>query len=133
MAYATYEEFNTRYTTKIDAVEVRSHFLPFASAQLDAMLAPWFTVPFSSNNLTAKDVALDLTYLLILQRSKEAGDRKDLAQRIEARIHSLRDGREAMLTTSGEALVAAHTTDEVWSNTRDIPPLFELSPPFRGE
>jgi len=36
--------------------------VPFAIAELHARLAPGFTVPFSDNNMTAKDLAIDLTF-----------------------------------------------------------------------
>ena len=126
MAYASLEDFSTRYTTKLSDAEVNSHYLAFASARLDSLLAPSFTVPFSANNLTARDLTIDLAYLLILQRSKEAGDSEALKAGIEARVKALRDGKEAMLTDGGDTLLAVETNAEVWSNNQRMSPLFQL-------
>jgi len=60
MAYSTFEEFSARYPTRLAEAEVNSHYLAPAAQRLDAMLAGWFSVPFSSTNLTAKDLSIDL-------------------------------------------------------------------------
>jgi len=124
--YATYTDFNTRYSTKLDAAEIASHYLPFASARLDSMLAPFFTVPFSSNNVTARDLAVDLAYLLVLQRSREKGDGEELRSRTMERIQALAEGREAMLTDSGQPIYAASQGGVVWSNTARYRTIFSL-------
>ncbi len=126
MPYATAAEFGARYVTKLTDAEISSHFLPFASTRLDAMLAPSFTVPFSDNNLAAKDLTIDLSYLLILQRSKEPKDLQSLQERIEGRIIALAEGREAMMTDSGEAIFAESALGDVWSSTSTGKPIFCL-------
>lgn len=126
MNYADAQEFSGRYTTKLSDAEISSHFLPFASARLEAMLAPYFTVPFSANNLAAKDLTIDLAYLLILQRSKDSKDYEALKEKSEARINALAEGAEAMITTSGEALYASPAGADVWSNTSGGRQVFDL-------
>ena len=65
--YCTSSDCIARYNrlSKIDSAqtEIDSHFISFAENELDGLLSPKFTVPFSSNNVTAKDLAIDLTYL----------------------------------------------------------------------
>ena len=133
MIYATYSEFTSRYGTKLTAAEIGSHYLPFASGRLEGLLGACFTVPFSSNNLTAKDLTIDLAYLLILQRSKEPEDHEALSQRITGRIDALSLGTEAMVTTSGEALLASQARQVVWSNTGRYKTVFDLRDSERQE
>ena len=126
MAYATYTEFQERYPTKLTEAEVTSHFLHHASVRLETMLAPYFTLPFSANNLTAKDITLDLAYLLILQRSKDPRDAESLSQGIKGRIEGLRNGTEAMTTTSGDTVYSNTGLGEIWSTTQDFKPIFDM-------
>ena len=126
MSYATFSEFTARYATKLTEAEVTSHYLPFATGRLEGLLGAYFSVPFSSNNLTAKDLTIDLAYLLVLQRSREPGDHEALKGRISDRIAALSQGAEAMMTTSGEALTASPAGDTVWSNTGRYKTVFDL-------
>jgi hypothetical protein len=126
MVYATYSDFNARYATRLTEAEVNSHVLPYASWRLEALLAPAFTVPFSDNNLTARDLTIDLAYLLVLQRSKEPKERQALEQAVLARVQGLSQGREAMVTTSGGALYAAPQQEVVWSSTGRYRTIFDL-------
>ena len=114
MSYATYSDFNTRYATRMEPAEVESHYLPFATARLDSALAGAFAVPFSSNNLTARDLTLDLAYLLMLQRNREQGDRTALEESLQRRLSDLREGREAMLSDSGDSLFSSKAASTVW-------------------
>jgi hypothetical protein len=125
MAYATFDEFAARYPTRLGAAEVTSHFLAPAAQRLDAMLAGWFSAPFSENNLTAKDLSIDLAQVLLLQRSKDPRDWQPLAAHLERRIVDLREGREAMITVSGEAMHRV-PHGSVWSSTQDFKPIFDL-------
>jgi hypothetical protein len=125
MIYATFSEFNARYTTKLTPDDVSSHLLPYASARLDAALASCFAVPLSADNLTAKDLTLDLAYLLLLQRSKAPAEAAVLAKSVAERIAALTSGQAAMMTTSGQALYAAGVGNAVWSAPGDGP-VFDL-------
>ena len=131
MVYATFSDFNARYATKLEEAVVTSHYLPFSSARLDGMLAPYFTVPFSANNITARDLSIDLAYLLILQRSKEPEDYEAFNRAVETRLTALAKGEEAMVTNSGEVLFADNSVEEVWSNTAPFKPVFDLRESFR--
>ena len=126
MPYATYDEFAARYPTRLTSAEVNSHVLPHAAARLEQRLARAFTVSFSDNNRTAADLTMDLAYLLILQRSKAPQEAEGLRAAVEARLDALADGREAMITTSGEALYAAPLEGDIWSNTTGYRPVFGL-------
>ena len=132
MVYATFSDFNARYATRLAAEEVTSHYLPYAAARLEGLLGPYFSVPFSSDNVSARDLTIDLAYLLLLQRSKEPGDARPLAASLRARLEALAAGREAMITASGGALLAATAQGGVWGSTAGADPLLPLVAPWGG-
>jgi len=129
MVYATLAQFGERYQTRLPDSELNSHHLLFASARLDSLLAPYFSVPFSANNATARDLAIDLAYLLILQRTKAPADAAPLSAAVEGRLAALAERRAAMMTDSGEALFADSARQEVWSDTSGARPVFDLGDP----
>jgi len=63
--------------------------------------------------------------VLLLQRSKDPRDWQALAAQVERRVTDLREGREAMIASTGEALHRS-TAGGLWSSTRDFKPLFDL-------
>jgi hypothetical protein len=129
MSYATFSDFAARYATRLSADEVGSDYLPYAAARLEGWLAPYFTVPFSNNNVTARDLTIDLAYLLLLQRSKEPRDAQPLAAAVQARLDGLAAGREAMITSSGDALFADVARGGVWGSTAGADPRLGLRAP----
>lgn len=100
---------------------IESAYLAPAEAELDARMAPYFPVPFSSNNLTAKDLVIDMTVLRmgIYKESMEV-----LRESVDARIKSLIDGTMFMVTTSGT--VAAQPSSGVYSTTAAYHPVFGM-------
>jgi phage gp36-like protein len=120
MSYATYSDFTARYATRLEPAELTSHYLTYAAARLDGLLGAHFTVPFSANNVTARDLTIDLAYLLILQRSRESGDTGPLGAAVAGRLTALAAGREAMVTASGETLFARAAAGGVWSSTAGV-------------
>ena len=126
MSYATYSDFNTRYATRMSEAEINSHYLPYASARLESLLGGAFTVPFSSNNLTARDLTMELGYLMVLRRGKGPQDYQAFADTLAAQLGDLRDGRQPMITTSGEALFAQPIGEDIWSSTARYHTVFDL-------
>lgn len=122
MTYATYSDFCARYATKLGEAEVTSHLLPYAAARLEGALGPYFALPFAPDNLTARDLTLDLAYLLVLQRSKEPREAAALAAAVEARLAALAQGRAAMVTAAGGLLYAQAAPPAVWA--QGAPPVF---------
>ena len=126
MIYATYSDFAARYATKLTEGEVNSHHLPFASTRLEGRLGPYFTVPFSLNNQTARDLTIDLAYLLVLQRSRDEADSEVMQRSLETRLAALVNGEQAMVTTSGETIFAHSARPVVWSTTARYRTVFDL-------
>ncbi len=124
MLYATATQFKERYTTRLSDEELNNHYLPHASARLEAMLAPWTSIPLGQNNLTASDLTIDLAYLLILQRSKDEKAIQPLQQDIHQRIEAISQGRQAMVLENGELLWTQSHQQQVWSSTSNQKPIF---------
>lgn len=100
-AIRKYPELGTN--TKRDSAEVDSYHVPFAVANLESALSGYFTVPFSSNNLTAVDLAVDLLYhRLTLGKTDKA---KDVYDRAMKKIECLKNGDEGMVLVDGTFLM----------------------------
>jgi hypothetical protein len=107
-----------------DAIKMEStHILP-AENEVDARLAPAYTVPFSSNNATAADLAIQLVYL-------RAGFLKEdnwtnYKGYIDERFERLLDGSEAMLTSSGDVISSQDAT-VAYHTHEGYKPVFDLT------
>lgn len=117
--YIKWDDVTNRYRmvgNGLDATQVGSSFIPYAESFIEGKLAKKFTVPFSDNNLTVKDLCIDVVYIkagnLKLEESKEL--KKDINDRIAA----LLDEEEFMITTSGD-IITASIDGTVWSNTQN--------------
>lgn len=128
MPLIDWSDINRRYpeTLKLaDATTADSSWVPFAIAELHARLAPGFTVPFSTNNMTAKDLAIDLTFAKVY-RFKDVEKADSVMTYVGAQIDMLLAGGLQMITTSADVLVAAGGT--VTLAGADHHPIFGVGP-----
>jgi hypothetical protein len=107
-----------------DATKMENTHIVPAEGEVDARLAPVFTTPFSSDNVTARDLAIQLVYL-------RAGFLKDdnwvnFKNYVDERFDRLVDGSEAMLTSSGDVLSSQDTT-EAYHTHEGYKPIFDLT------
>lgn len=113
-----YKKFNSLGA----ADEVNSHYIYYAERELDARLGTHFTTPFSSDNITAKD----LTLMLVNVRYHEDTDDKKakrLREAIEKKFDNLINGVTQMITTtSGNTIIA--NGSPVYSSTEPYTPTF---------
>jgi len=126
--YIDWDDITDRYSvlTKgnyAGSAEVDSAHIVYAENELDALLASTFTVPFSSNNLTAKDLSIDLTYCRV--GNFKISERKEFKEEIMEKINMLKNGEMSMITDSGDVLTTTGTT-QAWSSTEDYHPVFGL-------
>lgn len=105
-----------------DANELKDHYINYAEAEINGRLSNAFTVPFSDNNLTVKELAIDLSYAKSLRGRNEKFS-KPVRDGVDERIKRLLDGSEVMITTSGDAVVAS--VAQAWSNTESYQPAFD--------
>lgn len=126
--YINWDDVTDRYSvlTKgsyAGADEVDSAHVVYAENELDALLASAYTVPFSSNNMTAKDLSIDLTYCRV--GNFKIKERKEFKEMIMDKINMLKNGEMSMITDSGDILATGGSTP-VWSSTEDYHPVFGL-------
>jgi len=99
--------------------------IDLAEAAVNARLASQYTTPFSNNNLTAKDLVIDMVYVQnnLTRQPEKAQALKDY---LDERFKALLNGSAEMLTSSGTVALVA-IGDTVWSSTEDYPPTFGMS------
>ena len=98
--YATAKEVIERYEALNGYGEslLNSAYLMYAENYIDERLGGSFTVPFSSNNITVKDLTIDVTFMRAANM-KEA-ERTSFSNLIEKRIDNLILGKTRMTTSS---------------------------------
>lgn len=103
------------------AATLEAAYLVPAEAEVDARLGSRFTVPFSSNNITVKDLVIDMTMLRMgTYKERDEQLRKD----VDARIKALLDGTMIMVDSAGAAL--AYPASGVINTTADYHPTFGM-------
>lgn len=107
------------------ASEIGSAYIGYVEFEIDGMLASHFTVPFSNNNVTIKDLCIDRVYA-------KAGNLKIkevnmLNADIMATIDRLKMGSQVMMNTAGEAIFPS-IGDTIFSTTEDYNPVFGMGP-----
>lgn len=128
MPLINWADVNRRYPETLkhaDATNADSSWVPFAIAELHARLAPRFTVPFSDNNMTAKDLAIDLTFAR-LYRYKDDEKAAAVTSYVAKQLDMLLAGTMSMLTSSGDLISATGGT--VFSTTEDYHPVHGMGP-----
>lgn len=122
--YTTPDEIKARYPllTSLGDALVTSHHILMAEAEINGLLSSGFTVPFSDNVLTVKDLTQQLVYLRAAN-SKVADAEKMYVTWLE-RVERIRGGGEALVTTSGDLLNS--TAGGITSTTDDYRPTFGM-------
>jgi len=105
------------------AEQVNSYHIPYAIAEMEAALGKMYTVPFSSNNTLAKDIAMRLTYARIGTGSTEA--REQSREQAWDIIEKLLTGKMSMVDGDGAALI----TEAPWFETDSYTPVFTRDDP----
>jgi hypothetical protein len=98
------------------ADEVSSAFIAYAEASVDGLLAGQYTVPFSSNNLTAKDLSIDYTYWMTGRFKLE--DALSVYSSFHATIAMLKNGDQMMIVGSGSQISAGDANSGIYSSTQ---------------
>ena len=131
ITYATYSEYAAIYnlTARITVSEVEDHWLPHGALMVNEFLGKCFTIPFSDNNETAKDLNIHFAFLGILERTRNQNDSQELSESLMMRVENICKGNAPMITTSGEALFPdADISNRLdgWSNTQEYKNTFDM-------
>jgi len=128
MGILTFAAIVARYpivSTVGSAADVTSAWVVYAENDINARLGNAFTVPFSSNNLTALDLMID-NFWLRYQRSNNSDLSKTLKEDMDERIKRLTSGTDQMLLVDGTVLNASAGIGDPWSNTQNYEPVFGM-------
>ena len=130
--YIDWEDVVARYPSINNvggAAEVGSVWIGPVEFQLEAMLSPQYSAPFSSNNETVKDLLIELTYIRVGNLKVEEAEsyRKMFMERIER----IKMGTEGMVTTSGDLVGSVGET--IWSSTENYNSVFDVDPAIEWE
>lgn len=121
---ARYDELSK--LPNVSSASIQENLMQMAEAGISGRLGGSFTTPFSSNNLTAKDLIVDMLYVQV-NMTRQPEKAKALLDTVDSRIAALLSGSSVMLTTSGTVALTS-VGDTVWSSTEDYPLTFGVSP-----
>ncbi len=128
--YINWSDVVARYPLVEDiggAVEVDSVFIAYAEYHVDEMLGSKFTVPFSNNNATVRDLSIDVTYWKAGKLKIEEADKME--EQVMKRVNKLLSGETVMIVDGSSLTVQAPDIgDTIYSNTDEYHPVFGMSP-----
>lgn len=104
------------------ATEIGSAYIGYLEAEVDGKFSGFFTIPFSSNNITIRDICTDLAYSRI--GNFKIKERQEFQKSIMDRIDGIKMGAESMINDDGTALNSVGGT--IHSNTQDYHPVFGM-------
>ena len=128
--YATYAQFTAVYSLAgVPQAQVESYWLVMGTAWVNEQLGRYYTVPFSTNNLTARDLCIQHAAFRVRQRTLKAEDSEELGAELRRRVKGLAAGDPMMLDDDTLLYPSGGGTAAVWSNTMEHKPTFDLREP----
>lgn len=104
--------------------DVQSTLIQYAEVYVHSRLSGSFSIPFSSNNYTARDLVIDAIYMQNVQ-TRQPAKGKALGSSLDDKIKALCDGKMQMVDVNGVVCQAA-TGDPAWSSTMNYHPTFGM-------
>jgi hypothetical protein len=129
--YASWEDFSRTYSAeafRISRIEVESAWLVHGYLRVNESLGRCFSVPFSSNNLTARDLNVQFAFLGILERTRNREDSIELRNSIMGRISDICSGNSPMITDEGQPIYGGE--NKIWSSIQNYKPVFDMRDPI---
>lgn len=126
--YIQWKDVTARYRhiAEIGGNDEMADNIQYGESHIEGELAGYFTMPFSSNNLTAKDLCIDATFMKIIQFQDT--EKYDLiAKSLNQRLDDLRSGKTMMAVSSGDAQVGVGAV--AYSTTQNYTPSFDMNDP----
>lgn len=124
--YVNYDDIVNRYRKASSFIggadEMDDAYIQYAEAYIEGELTGYFAIPFSDNNLTAKDLCIDATFAKAL-RFKDDDKADKIMEDIKGRLEMLKSGQLAMAVSTGDP-VLSNGAGQAWSNTKDYHPAF---------
>ena len=126
--YATVAQFNEVFSLHDIGSNAINTRLIRASTRVNEYLGSVYATPFSSNNATARELTIDITFVGFMLRTRNQEDSKEMRDDVMARIDALVNGMAYMMTDSGEQLSREGIINHIWSTTRDYNNVFDVRP-----
>ncbi len=131
MSFANWNDLVSRYPG-VDRAggskDVSSAFLTFSDNEINGLLSSYFTVPFSSNNMTAVDLSVELSYARIGVTKIEQSDA--IRDRVMSRVNRIKSGAESMMLSDGTVLKSSgevvYSSDEDYNHTFGVGDVSEM-------
>ena len=117
--YITWDDVVNRFVgfaDIADAVQAASHYLSYAEAYIDGRLGSKFSVPFSNDNMTVRDLVIDVVYARSIRGTLNDQYKETWAD-VNSRIGALLAGEMVMITRSVDVIQLNNAL--AWSNTKD--------------
>ncbi len=105
----------------VDSQESQETYIQYAESYVDAGLAKAYTIPFSNNNVTVRDLSIDTTFAKALM-FKDSEKATAILTYVGSYMGALSDGSMVMVTNSGDQITP--TGEPVYSQTMDYTPVF---------
>ncbi len=122
--YVEWDDVIDRYPvldTLGGADELSSGHIVYAEAYIDSRLANHYTVPFSNNNMTVRDLVIDDVYWRAGKFKLD--DAKDVRKMVGETINMLHKGEMTMIDTTGNIIdgikkkIGLHSTTESYHSS----------------
>ena len=122
--YIEWDDVVDRYKTYAeiaDADESQASFIRYAETYIDAALAKVYTIPFSNNNETVKDLCIDVAFAKT-QKFKDNKKAKAIMTDVGSYIGGLINGTMIMVVGSGATQLPQG--EPVYSSNQGYTPVF---------
>ena len=105
---------------------VNSHLIYYAEAEINALLSPYYSVPFSAANVPAvvQDLTLELCKVRIVA-DQDADLAEKLRQSVIDRVEQLGKGG-SLIGIDGSTIVPSAPGAEIWSSTMNYHPVHSM-------
>lgn len=132
LSNSSWQEVTARYPElgklpNATSPEVQNTLISYAEAYVHGKLSTNFSVPFSCNNFTARDLVIDALYMQNVQ-TRQPVKGKAMLSVLDDKINALVTGRMQMVDVNGTVCQLA-TGDPTWSNTMNYTPTFGMENP----
>ena len=123
--YLGYDELVMRYPlfakwSDNPKPDVSSYMIYSAEQEIDGLLSPCFSVPFSDTPPLVKELTYELTFIKAMW-GRDFKKAATLQKNFNKRIENIKNGDEAMVTASGTVIEVSGSQNTVYSTTEDYP------------
>jgi hypothetical protein len=102
-------------------------YIAFAEAELNRRLSACYAVPFSSNNITARDLVVDIAFANTI-KFRDNEKYETVMEHIDKVAERLCANDASMINDDGTLITPTGTADsgKAYSSTKDFHPIFDM-------